>query len=63
MREVGLWFDITWFLRDQGRSGDFSWNLSEKLKNTSVYRGFFNECVDELAIPDIEFPGIDLSFK
>ena len=33
------------------------------LKNVSVYRGFFNECVDELAIPDIEFPGIDLSFN
>ena len=33
------------------------------LKNISVYRGFFSECVDELAIPDIEFPGIDLSFN
>ena len=33
------------------------------LKNTSVYRGFFSECVDELAIPDIEFLGIDLSFN
>ena len=35
----------------------------KKFKNVSVYRGFFSECVDELAIPDIEFPGIDLSFN